>query len=296
MKITAVETLACDAGWRNYHFVKVSTDAGVTGWSEYDEGFGSPGVTAVIAQLAGVIVGQSYAGPQRFYADVTPAPGQQRAGSWAKASARWKTRCSTPMPSAWACRATRCWAARCAMRCACTGRIVRHGASTIRSTMAPPSPTWPASRRRRPGERGFSASKTNLFIHDEGRPSPGGRFSSPFSPELNVDGRVIRNLRATLEALRRGAGDDIDILVDLNFHAKTEGYLKILRAIQDFDLFWVELDSYSPDALAFIRGRVAFPSVPARRCSADASCCPSCGGRPWTSPSSTPSGTGPGKR
>ena len=70
MKITAVETLACDAGWRNYHFVKVSTDAGVTGWSEYDEGFGSPGVTAVIAQLAGVIVGQSYAGPQRFYADV----------------------------------------------------------------------------------------------------------------------------------------------------------------------------------------------------------------------------------
>ena len=102
--------------------------------------------------------------------------------------------------------------------------------------------------------------KTNLFIHDEG-PSFAWRpgFSSPFSPELNVDRRVIRNLRATLEALRRGAGDDIDILVDLNFHAKTEGYLKILRAIQDFDLFWVELDSYSPDALAFIRGQSRFP-------------------------------------
>ena len=54
-----------------------------------------------------------------------------------------------------------------------------------------------------PGERGFSALKTNLFIHDEGRPSPGGRFSSPFSPELNVDRRVIRNLRATLEAAAR---------------------------------------------------------------------------------------------
>ena len=150
MKITAVETLACDAGWRNYHFVKVSTDAGVTGWSEYDEGFGSPGVTAVIAQLAGVIVGQSYAGPQRFTRTSTPAPGQQRAGR-GRRHRRAGKRCSTPMPSAWACRATRCWAARCAMRCACTGRIVRHGASTIRSTMAPPSPTWPASRRRRPG-------------------------------------------------------------------------------------------------------------------------------------------------
>ena len=44
IKVTAVETLACDAGWRNYHFVKISTDAGLVGWSEFDEGFGSPGV------------------------------------------------------------------------------------------------------------------------------------------------------------------------------------------------------------------------------------------------------------
>ena len=43
MTVTAVETLHCDAGWRNYHFVKVTTDDGVVGWSEFDEGFGSPG-------------------------------------------------------------------------------------------------------------------------------------------------------------------------------------------------------------------------------------------------------------
>ena len=28
MKVTNIETLACDAGWRNYHFVKLSTDEG----------------------------------------------------------------------------------------------------------------------------------------------------------------------------------------------------------------------------------------------------------------------------
>ena len=48
MKVTAVETIECDAGWRNYYFVKISTDKGITGWSEYDEGFGSPGVGAII--------------------------------------------------------------------------------------------------------------------------------------------------------------------------------------------------------------------------------------------------------
>ena len=36
-KIRSVELLACDAGWRNYHFVKISTEDGIVGWSEYDE-------------------------------------------------------------------------------------------------------------------------------------------------------------------------------------------------------------------------------------------------------------------
>ena len=47
-QIRSVETLACDAGWRNYHFVKIMTEDGIVGWSEYDEGFGAPGVTAAI--------------------------------------------------------------------------------------------------------------------------------------------------------------------------------------------------------------------------------------------------------
>ncbi len=42
-KIRSVELLASDAGWRNYHFVKITTEDGVVGWSEFDEGFGSPG-------------------------------------------------------------------------------------------------------------------------------------------------------------------------------------------------------------------------------------------------------------
>jgi galactonate dehydratase len=36
MKIAKVETRHCDAGWRNYHFVKVTTESGIVGWSEFD--------------------------------------------------------------------------------------------------------------------------------------------------------------------------------------------------------------------------------------------------------------------
>lgn len=70
MKVTAVETLVCDAGWRNYHFLKLSTDVGIVGWSEFDEGFGSPGVGAVIGRLAGRVVGQTVGQHERIYAEL----------------------------------------------------------------------------------------------------------------------------------------------------------------------------------------------------------------------------------
>ena len=35
MKITAVETLHADAGWRDFSFCKISAGNGLVGWSEY---------------------------------------------------------------------------------------------------------------------------------------------------------------------------------------------------------------------------------------------------------------------
>ena len=46
MKIKSYETFKCDAGWRTFSFLKVVTDDGIVGWSEYNESFGSPGSPA----------------------------------------------------------------------------------------------------------------------------------------------------------------------------------------------------------------------------------------------------------
>src|SRR3954452_19436271 len=73
MKIRSIETLACDAGWRNYHFVKLTTDSGIVGWSEYDEGFGAPGVGAVIERLAARVIGKSIDEHEKIYADLHSA-------------------------------------------------------------------------------------------------------------------------------------------------------------------------------------------------------------------------------
>jgi L-alanine-DL-glutamate epimerase-like enolase superfamily enzyme len=111
-------------------------------------------------------------------------------------------------------------------------------------------------------EKRFTAMKTNIFMYEEGARNPKGwrpGFGAPFYPELNVDRTVLRNLRMHLEALREGAGPDVDLLLDLNFNAKTEGYLKILREIADLDMFWIEIDTFSPEALGYIRRQSPHP-------------------------------------
>src|SRR5207237_7557363 len=52
MKITKIEDLHCDAGWRVNSFLKITTDEGIIGWSEYMEGYGAQGLTGVIQKLA----------------------------------------------------------------------------------------------------------------------------------------------------------------------------------------------------------------------------------------------------
>ena len=71
--IRSVETLSCDAGWRNYHFVKVMTEDGIIGWSEFDEGFGAPGVGTAIERLSARIIGKNALQHERIYAELFSA-------------------------------------------------------------------------------------------------------------------------------------------------------------------------------------------------------------------------------
>ncbi|HAK53797.1 MAG TPA: mandelate racemase/muconate lactonizing enzyme family protein, partial [Gammaproteobacteria bacterium] len=58
MKILAIDTLHCDAGWRNFSYVKITTDEDIVGYSEYNESYGSKGVSGVIEKLVPVLVGR----------------------------------------------------------------------------------------------------------------------------------------------------------------------------------------------------------------------------------------------
>lgn len=262
MKVAAIDTLHCDAGWRDYHFVKLTTEDGIVGWSEFDEGFGSPGVTAVIERMKEKVIGQSAANHERIHAELycltRPAAGgvvAEGLGAIENALLDAKAKslgvpCYDLLGGKVRDRIRLYWS-----HCA-TWRINHPAWYKPAITDLDGVKAMGAEVR----EKGFGALKTNIFIYRDGQPRgwrPG--FGAPFHPELNVDREVLRNLRMHLEAFRDGAGPDIDMLLDLNFNAKTEGYVKILRSIADLDMFWIEIDSYNPQALAHVRRQSPHP-------------------------------------
>jgi galactonate dehydratase len=263
MKITAIETLHADGGNRAFDFLKIATDEGFVGWSEYNEGFGGLGVTGVIEQLAPTIIGKD---PRPVEAHIAllhavrrMAPGglnQQAIGAIENALVELKARAlgipvyellGGPLRER-----IRLYWSHCA-----TYRLQKAelmGLPPVRSL------DDIVAAGREVAEKGFTALKTNVMIF-EGTPRdhvPGLAHGESY-PELNPERHVVQAIRDQLAAFRQGAGPDIDIMVDLNFNYKTEGFLKMARAMEPYDLLWAEIDHRDPAALRYIRQGTTIP-------------------------------------
>jgi L-alanine-DL-glutamate epimerase-like enolase superfamily enzyme len=264
LKVKSIERLSCDAGWRNYHFVKLTTDTGIVGWSEFDEGFGAPGVGAVIDRMAARVIGQPVSAHERIYAELYCATRPAAGGVVALAMGAIENALLDAKAKGLGVPVYELLGGKLRDRI----RVYWSHCATWRinhpSCYPPPITHLDGVKAlgREVRDKGFTALKTNIFLYDaKGNVEMGWRpgFGVPFEPEINVERKVLRSLVTHLEALRDGAGPEMDILLDLNFNAKTEGYLKILRAIENLDMFWVEIDSYNPEALGYIRRQSRHP-------------------------------------
>lgn len=260
--VSEVKTLSCSNSWRNYYFLKITTEEGIVGWSEYDENFGSPGVSAVIEELSHRLIGQSAMHHEHVREDLrnVTRPGSggvigQALGAIENALLDVKAK-ALDVP----CHVLLGGKVRDQVRvywshCVSYRTRIEHFAPGIVDV------NGVRQIAREVSEKGFTALKTNIFHYDdEGRIkgwSPG--FSRPHEPGRNVERKTRKDLRKHLEIMREEAGPDIDILLDLNFNGKTEGFLSLLREIEDLDLFWVEIDTLDPKALAYIRSHSRHP-------------------------------------
>jgi L-alanine-DL-glutamate epimerase-like enolase superfamily enzyme len=261
MRIAKIEDLHCNAGWRDFSFLKITTDDGLVGWSEFMENFGAEGLSTVIARLGERLIGMDPRPVEKITAFLhgltrqTPyGINQQAIAAIENALVDIKAKSLNipvyellggPIRD----RLRLYWSHCGTWRVSFADRIKQWtGYEPIRSL----------ADVERAGaevaERGFKGLKTNIMRFDVDPPvihMPG--FNGPGWPECNIDKPLIDALRAELGAFRRGAGPGVGLHLDLNFNFKTEGYIRLAQALEEFELVWLEVDSYNPEALATIR-------------------------------------------
>ncbi len=264
MKITGIETLRADAGWRLFSFVKIMTDSGTVGWSEYNESFGSLGLSQVIDALSPLIIGRDPRRVEQITSTLHVMTRQSRGGLNQQAIAAIENACldlkgkdlGVPV-------------------CALYGGPVREripvywshmGTYRVRNAahMGTPALLTHDQLAEHASEirgLGFKALKTNIMPTSGGKLTPfsPGFGRSPGWPELNWSPSLLASTRDCLSAIRDGAGPEMGVMLDVNFHFKTEGFRQIADAVAPFNLTWLEIDTHDAASLALIRNSAPCP-------------------------------------
>ena len=264
MKLAKIEDLHCDAGWRTFSFLKLTTDDGLVGWSEYTEADGSRGLTGVIRGLAEPLIGLDPRPVQQIASMLWVRQVQAPGGVNSRAIAAIENALLDIKGKALGVPVYELFGGPVRERIPvywshCGSYRVRNhelvGAKPLR--------TYDdiAALGAEVKKRGFKALKTNILPFDgEKLTNFGPGFGrSPGWPELNVDRKTLQSVRDLLSAFRAGAGPEMGLHLDVNYHFKTEGYLQIAKAVAPFDMTWLEIDTWDPQSLALIRRAAPCP-------------------------------------
>ncbi|MDA0791454.1 MAG: mandelate racemase/muconate lactonizing enzyme family protein [Proteobacteria bacterium] len=261
MKISTVESLHCDAGWRNFSFLKITTDDGIVGYSEYNQSYGSKGVSTVIDQLSQIIIGLNPLDHDVIFATLYATTRQAPGGINAQAIAAIENALLDVKGKALGVPVYQLLGGAMRDRL----RLYWSHCGTYRMHESTASylgkePMKSLDDVRALGEevrdRGFTGLKCNMYVFGERTYTHGWRRSFP---ERNAERPLIRSVYNQIEAFNEGTGGDVDILIDLNFNFNPEGYIRMIRKLTPLELFWCELDIYNPEALAYIRNRTDTP-------------------------------------
>jgi L-alanine-DL-glutamate epimerase-like enolase superfamily enzyme len=258
MKITHVEPLIADAGWRTFSFLKIGTSDGIVGWSEYNEDFGSKGLSHVIRALSPLLIGQDPRRSEAIVARLHVATRQARGGLNHQAIAAIENalfdirgkEAGKPVAALFGGpvrdRVPVYWSHFG------TYRIQQRGRGLL-----PELHTYDdlAGHAEEVKSLGYRCLKTNIFPFADGalqRFNPGFGVTAGW-PELNWDAAVLADLRRQLQTIRDAIGPTMGLMLDTNYHFKTEGFLRIADLVAPFGLQWLEIDTHDAPSLATIR-------------------------------------------
>ncbi len=257
MKITNIETFVVDAGWRPWTFVKIETDEGVTGYGECSDGRNPNGVVGTIKDFTPLLIGRDPRPYEMRFWDMIRGSRQSPGGIAAKAIAGIECAMIDIKAKALGIsvvelfggptrEAVRVYWSHCGSSRA--GNFELLGVPPLRSM------DDIAALGREVVEKGFTALKTNIVI--PGDPATvyfPGFSTSTGTTDGNVTTQLLRHIETLIGTFRDAVGPDVGINLDLNFNFKPEACMRIAKVLEQFDMLWLEIDMYNPEALRHIK-------------------------------------------
>src|SRR3954453_20096333 len=220
MKIVKIEDLHCDAGWRVNSFLKITTDEGIVGWSEYMEGYGAQGLTGVIRKMAERLIGQDPRPVERHSAYLYAATRQAAGGVNAMAIAAIENALVDIKAKALGVPVYEMLGGPIRDRLL----LYWSHCGTYRGRHTQQVKDWIGVEPVRTLDdivrlgaevkaKGFKGLKTNLIRFDGGKAQMygPGTGNPPGFPELNIDNSIIDAAVAQLDAFREGAGPGVGL-------------------------------------------------------------------------------------
>ena len=268
MRITKIETLRADGGWRPFAFVKVSTDEGLVGWSEFLEGAWSPALPEVIGALGRGAVGADPRAFARIAAELRAVTEFTAGGLSRQGSAAIENACidiaakaagvpvyalfGGPLRTAVDVYWSHCGSFR-AQHAELFERVLgRRRLRTLDDVEL---------LGREAAERGFKAVKTNplVFANGAARLLNPGFVASGLDLGKTLDNATLAAIAAQVEALRGGLGAERGLMLDVNFAFRPAALRRLVNAVAPANLAWIEIDLHDPGALAAVRAQSKAP-------------------------------------
>ena len=257
MKITNIETFIVDGGWRPWTFVKVETDDGVVGYGECSDASSPHGVVGTIEDLKPKLIGQDPRAYEMRFWDMIRATRQSPGGIAAKAIAGIDCALIDVKAKALGISVVELFGGPTREKV----RLYWSHCGTTRARHhdlidAPPLRTMDdiADLGREVVSKGYTALKTNIvFPGDPASVYFGGFGGGMGSTDQVVTTQVLGHIETLIGTFRDAVGPDVDINLDLNFNFKPESAMRVAKVLEPFDLLWLEIDMYNPEAMLQIK-------------------------------------------
>ena len=257
MKISEIHTYVVDGGWRPWIFVKVQSDDGITGYGECSDSKNPYGVVGTIEDLKPILIGEDPRAYEMRFWDMIRSTRQSPGGIAAKAIAGIE--CALIDIKAKAIgisvvelfggptrEAVRLYWSHCGTTRAVHAELL--GTPPLRSM------DDIAELAHEVVSGGFTALKTNIIM--PGTPAEvyfPGFESGPGTTDQVITNQLLRHIETLIGTFRNAVGSDVDINLDLNFNFKPEACMRIAKMLEQFNLLWLEIDMYDPDAILQIK-------------------------------------------